>query len=59
MWAYILIMTTYIYASMQLIFLRVTCNLFSRMLTLYNKSTASGTKYARQIFKEAMILTFD
>jgi hypothetical protein len=25
----------------------------------YNKSTANGTKYARQIFKEAMILTFD
>jgi hypothetical protein len=24
-----------------------------------NKSTANGTKYARQIFKEAMILTFD
>jgi hypothetical protein len=24
-----------------------------------NKSTANGTKYDRQIFKEAMILTFD
>jgi hypothetical protein len=24
-----------------------------------NKSTANGTKYACQIFKEAMILTFD
>jgi hypothetical protein len=24
-----------------------------------NKSTANGTKYARQIFKEATILTFD
>jgi hypothetical protein len=24
-----------------------------------NKSTANGTKYARQIFKEPMILTFD
>jgi hypothetical protein len=24
-----------------------------------NKSTTNGTKYARQIFKEAMILTFD
>jgi hypothetical protein len=24
-----------------------------------NKSTANGTKYTRQIFKEAMILTFD
>jgi hypothetical protein len=27
--------------------------------TTKNKSTANGTKYARQIFKEAMILTFD
>jgi hypothetical protein len=26
---------------------------------LVNKSTANGTKYTRQIFKEAMILTFD
>jgi hypothetical protein len=25
----------------------------------HNKSTANGTKFARQIFKEAMILTFD
>jgi hypothetical protein len=24
-----------------------------------NKSTANSTKYARQIYKEAMILTFD
>jgi hypothetical protein len=24
-----------------------------------NRSTANGTKYARQILKEAMILTFD
>jgi hypothetical protein len=26
---------------------------------IMNKRTANGTKYARQIFKEAMILTFD
>jgi hypothetical protein len=26
---------------------------------IYNKSTANRTKYARQIFEEAMILTFD
>ena len=25
----------------------------------YNKSTANGTKYARQKFKEAMIFTFN
>jgi hypothetical protein len=32
------------------------CRLFK---TCWNKSTANGTKYARQIFKEAMILTID
>jgi hypothetical protein len=26
---------------------------------IWNKTTANGTKYARQIFKEAIILTFD
>jgi hypothetical protein len=33
--------------------------LFISIFLSVNKSTANGTKYARQIFKEAMILTFD
>jgi hypothetical protein len=31
----------------------------SEIYTYASKSTVNGTKYARQIFKEAMILTFD
>jgi hypothetical protein len=36
-----------------------TCNNVSNAITIQKQEYIHGTKYARQIFKQAMILTFD